>query len=130
MEPIPRARIPSQPRKVTKFLSNVIIPSELRRSSDNVEKCLVVKGKGSNLIGDTIHVHKEFLPTLKKIDAVAKQCMIKLAVKGSYEQIPDPTKAVKFTTANTGRHIKFIVMDKTGKKLICNNVCLASESRS
>ena len=92
-----------------------------------LEKCMIVKGKGSNLVGDIIHVHKEFVPTLKKIDEVAKKCLIKLSVKGSYEQIPDPSKAVKFTTANTGRYIKFIIMDKTGKNLVCNNVCLSSE---
>jgi len=92
-----------------------------------LEKCLIVKGKGSNFVGDIIHVHKDFLPTLKNIDNIAKQCNIKLSIRGSYEQLPDPSKTLKFTTANAGKHLKFIVMDKTGKKLVCNNICLASK---
>jgi hypothetical protein len=89
---------------------------------------MIVKGKGKNLVGDIIHIHKDFVPTLKKIDNIAKQCGITLSIKGSYEQTPDPTKALKFTTANVGKYLKFVVMDKTGKKLICNNFCLASKS--
>jgi hypothetical protein len=88
---------------------------------------MIVKGKGKNFVGDIIYIHKDFVPTLKKIDDIAKKCDIKLAVKGSYEQLPDPTKTFKFATANTGKHLKFIIMDKTGKKLVCNNVCLASK---
>jgi len=65
---------------------------------------------------------------LKKVDDIAKQCGIKLSIKGSYEQTPDPTKALKFITANVGKSLKFVVMDKTGKKVICNNLCLASKS--
>ncbi len=92
-----------------------------------LEKCLIVKGKGKNFVGDIIYIHKDFVPTLKKIDDIAKQCNIKLSIKGSYEQIPDPTKTFKFSTANVGKRLKFIIMDKTGKKLVCNNVCLASK---
>ena len=88
---------------------------------------MIVKGKGKNFVGDIIHIHKDFVPTLNKIDNIAKQCNIKLSVKGSFEQLPDPTKALKFTTANVGKHLKFILMDKTGKKLVCNYVCLASK---
>jgi hypothetical protein len=95
--------------------------------SQFLEKCMIVKGKGKNFVGDIFHIHKEFAPTLKKIDDIAKQCNIKLAIKGSYEQAPDPSKVTKFTTANVGKHLKFIVMDKTGKKLVCNNICLASK---
>ena len=90
---------------------------------------MIVKGKGKNLIGDVIHVNKDFVPTLKKIDDIAKQCSIKLSVKGSYEQVPDPSKVAKLTTAHTGKHLKFIIMDQTGKKLVCNNICLASKCR-
>jgi hypothetical protein len=92
-----------------------------------LEKCLIVKGKGKNFVGDIIYIHKDFVPTLKKIDDIAKQCNIKLSIKGSYEQIPDPTKTFKFSTANVGKRLKFIIMDKTGKKLVCNNVCLTSK---
>ncbi len=92
-----------------------------------LEKCLIVKGKGKNFVGDIIYIHKDFVPTLKKIDDIAKQCNIKLSIKGSYEQMPDPTKTLKFSTANVGKRLKFIIMDKTGKKLVCNNVCLASK---
>ena len=88
---------------------------------------MIVKGKGKNLIGDIIYIHKDFAPILKKIDNIAKQCDVKLSVKGSYEQIPDPTKTFKFTTANAGKRLKFILMDKTGKRLVCNDVCLASK---
>ncbi|CAF0821162.1 unnamed protein product [Adineta steineri] len=91
------------------------------------EKCMIVKGKGKNLVGDIIHIHKEFVPTLKIIDNIAKQCNIKLAIKSSYEQLPDPSKSLKFTTANAGKHLKFFIMDKTGKKLVCNNICLTKE---
>ncbi|UJR23587.1 hypothetical protein I4U23_026576 [Adineta vaga] len=91
------------------------------------EKCMIVKGKGKNFIGDIIHIHKEFAPTLKKIDNIAKQCHIKLAIKGSYEQVPDLSKSLKLTTANVGKRLKFVIMDETGKKLLCNNICLAKE---
>lgn len=98
-------------------------------SFEILEKCLIVKGKGKNLVGDIIYIHKEFVPTLKIIDNIAKGCNIKLSIKGSYEQIPDPTKSFKYTTANVGKQLKFIVMDKTGKNLVCNNICLASKHR-
>jgi hypothetical protein len=88
---------------------------------------MIIKGKGKNLIGDIIYIHKDFVSTLKKIDNIAKQCNIKLSIKGSYEQISDPIKTLKFTTANAGKRLKFIIMDKTGKKLVCNDVCLASK---
>jgi hypothetical protein len=88
---------------------------------------MIVKGKGKHLVGDIIHIHKDFVPTLKKIDNIAKQCNITLSIKGSYEQISDPKKSLKFTTANAGKYLKFIIMDKTGKKLVCNNICLASK---
>ncbi|CAF2426438.1 unnamed protein product [Rotaria sp. Silwood2] len=91
------------------------------------EKCMIVKGKGKNLIGDIIHIHKEFAPTLKTIDNIAKQCNIKLSIRGSYEPVQDPSKALRFTAANVGKQLKFIIMDKTGKKLICNDMCLAKE---
>ncbi|CAF0862542.1 unnamed protein product [Rotaria sordida] len=91
------------------------------------EKCMIVKGKGKNLVGDIIHIHKDFAPTLKTIDNIAKQCNIKLAIKGSYESVVDPSKTLKFTAANAGRQLKFIIMDKTGKKLVCNQICLAKE---
>ena len=91
-----------------------------------LEKCLIVKGKGKNFVGDIIYIHKDFVPTLKKIDNIAKQCHIKLAIKGSYEQVPDLSKPLKLTTANVGKRIRFVVMDQTGKKLLCNNICLAS----
>ena len=87
---------------------------------------MIVKGKGKNLIGDTIFINKDFAPTLKKIDDVVKQCMVKLSISGSYEQLPDASKVFKLTTAHVGHHLKFIVMDKTGKNLICNKICLNS----
>ena len=88
---------------------------------------MIVKGKGKNLVGDIIYIHKEFIPILKKIDTIAKQCDIKLSIKGSYEPLFDLTKTTKITTANAGKHLKFFIMDKTGKKLVCNNICLASK---
>lgn len=88
---------------------------------------MVVKGKGKNLIGDAIYIHKDFAPTLKKIDDIAKQCMVKLSVRGSYDQLGDISKVSRLTTAHSGHHLTFIVMDQTGKKLVCNNVCLSSK---
>ncbi|CAF0853239.1 unnamed protein product [Rotaria sp. Silwood1] len=91
------------------------------------EKCMIVKGKGKNLVGDIIYIHKDFVPTLKTIDNIAKQCEIKLAIKGSYESVKDPSKASSFTAANAGKQLTFIIMDKTGKKIVCNHMCLTKE---
>lgn len=88
---------------------------------------MIVKGKGKNLIGDIIHVHKEFLPTLKIIDNIAKECGVKLSIKGSYEQISDPAKALRFYGQHAGKQLTFVVMDKTGKKIVCNKICLSSK---
>ncbi|CAF0765310.1 unnamed protein product [Didymodactylos carnosus] len=88
-------------------------------------KCPIVKAKCSSCVGDTIWINKDFAPQLKKVDTIAKQCGIKLAVKGSYT--PSTSAAGPFNTAHAGRHINFIVNDKTGKKLLCNRLCLAQE---
>ncbi|CAF1264799.1 unnamed protein product [Rotaria magnacalcarata] len=91
------------------------------------EKCMIVKGKGKNFVGDIIHIHKDFAPTLKIIDNIAKQCDIKLSIKGSYEPVVDPSKALRFNAANVGKQLTFVIMDKTGKRLICNKICLTKE---
>jgi len=88
-------------------------------------KCPIAKAKCSSCVGDTIWINKDFAPHLKKVDAIAKQCGIKLAIKGSYT--PSTSATGPFTTAHAGRHLNFIIHDKTGKKLLCNNLCLKQE---
>lgn len=88
---------------------------------------MIVKGKGKNFVGDTIYINKDFAPALKTIDNIAKQCQVKLSIKGSYESVPDPSKTLKFNAAHAGKQLTFVVMDKTGKKLVCNKICLSSK---
>ncbi|CAF4192083.1 unnamed protein product [Rotaria sp. Silwood2] len=94
------------------------------------EKCdvAVVKG-GKDFSGEKITAHKLFVPHLKAIGAVAKECKVKVHVTDSFKQLKTPNDFVLTSEMPLviGHGIRFNLQDQKGGTL-CNNLCMTARS--
>lgn len=83
-------------------------------------------GSSSYIVGDPLLVHEDFKPRVADIEKIAKDCRVRVFVKGSYYQLARPTDQTLVAEADLviGHGFKFELRDSTNA-LLCNKLCLS-----
>jgi hypothetical protein len=89
-------------------------------------KCQIKKYKSSKyIIGEQLLLHEDFHDRVKPLENLAKDCKVRLYIKGSYYQLPNPAQQVSVSDADIiiGHGFHFELRDEDNA-LLCNKVCL------
>ncbi|CAF0843775.1 unnamed protein product [Adineta ricciae] len=90
-------------------------------------KCPIKQYKSSKyIVGDKLLVHEDFYERVKSLEDVAKDCKVRIYVKGSYYQLPNPSQQVLVSDADLviGHGFQFEVRNENNA-LLCNKICLS-----
>jgi len=90
-------------------------------------KCQIKKYKpGKYITGDQLLVHEDFHDRVKPLENVAKDCKVRLYIKGSYYQLPNPAQQVLVSDADIviGHGFQFELRDENNA-FLCNKLCLS-----
>lgn len=94
------------------------------------QKCPITTFKGGKEFGGAkIMVDKQFVPSLKKVAAVAKGCKVRVHVADSFKQLKTPNEYVLSSQMPLaiGRGIHFDLQDPEGST-VCNKLCMTTRS--
>jgi hypothetical protein len=94
-------------------------------------KCPIKKYKSTGyVIGNQLFVHENFYDRIKPLEDVAKTCGVRLYIKGSYYQLPNPAQQVPIADADLaiGHGFQFEVRNSDTSSL-CNKMCLSKSKR-
>lgn len=83
-------------------------------------------GSSSYIVGDPLLVHENFKSRVDDVERVAKDCKVRVYIKGSYYQLAKPTDQALVAEADLviGHGFKFEVRDSSNG-LLCNKLCLS-----
>ncbi|CAF4070508.1 unnamed protein product [Rotaria sp. Silwood2] len=90
-------------------------------------KCQIkVYGSSKYILGDKLLLHENFHDRVKPLENVAKDCKVRLYIKGSYYQLQDPAQQVLVSEADIviGHGFQFELRDEDNTPL-CNKLCLS-----
>lgn len=90
-------------------------------------KCPIKKHKSNKYItGYDLLLHENFYDRIKPLENLAKDCKIRLYIKGSYYQLAKPTEQVSYSDYDIviGHAFRFEFRDENNA-IACNQVCLS-----
>jgi hypothetical protein len=90
-------------------------------------KCPIKKYKSSKYItGDQLLLHENFHDRIKPLENLAKDCKIRLYIKGSYYQLANPSQQVLISDADLviGHGLQFEIRNEDNG-ILCNKNCLS-----
>lgn len=93
-------------------------------------KCPIKKYKTSKYtIGQPLFLHENFHDRYKPLENLAKDCQLRINIKGGYYQLVDSTESVLVVDADLviGHAFRFELYDENNA-VLCNKICL-SKSR-
>ncbi|CAF1262837.1 unnamed protein product [Rotaria sordida] len=94
-------------------------------------KCQIkAYGSSKYIIGDKLLLHENFRSRVKPLENVAKDCKVRLYIKGSYYQLQDPVQQVLVSEADIaiGHGFRFELRDEDNV-VLCNKLCLSKNPR-
>ena len=90
-------------------------------------KCPIKKYKSNKyIIGDPLLLHEDFHDRVKPLENVAKDCKVRLYIRGSYYQLQNPSQQVLVSDADRviGHGFRFELRDEKNG-VLCNKICLS-----
>ncbi|CAF0941904.1 unnamed protein product [Adineta steineri] len=90
-------------------------------------KCQIKKYKSNTYItGDPLLIHEDFHERVKPLENLAKTCQVRLYIRGSYYQLPNPADQVLVLDADLviGHGFQFEIRDENNA-ILCNKMCLS-----
>lgn len=90
-------------------------------------KCPIKKYKTSKYtIGHPLYLHENFHDRYKPLEDLAKDCHLRINIKGGYYQLIDPAESVLVIDADLaiGHAFRFELHDENNA-VLCNKICLS-----